>query len=317
MPAPDADRPSWVKVGVIAAVGFVVGVGWPKLAGIRLGPSAPAEATAATSAAGQAEIPSAAPLVTASAPPIAPAAVTRPVVAPVVAPAVAPPSVVVGHGAVLTCKTEDGQALKGAAACGGLAGFDAVARPRLAKLATCPAASGATGKLSALFSIDFKTNHVGVDVGKSSTLSSSSSSDGMAGCLKSSFQGVSLGPIQHDNVKYAVAYSITFSSPTGGAAPPPDAPPPSGGPSPESPRAAVPPSAAASIAAPSAAEEGSAQVVWEVALVRDSPRTGQVVARLARGTRVRLMNGEEGWYKVQFGPSFSTEGYVYRGAIGK
>jgi hypothetical protein len=221
---------------------------------------------------------------------------------------------------VLTCKTESGEALKGAAACGALGGFDAVARPRLAKLASCPAASGATGKLSALFSLDFKTNHVGVDVGKSSTLSSS---DGMGACLKSSFQGVSLGPIQHDNVKYFVAYSIMFSAPTGGAAPPADLPPPSlgGSPAPADPRAAVPPSSAASIAAPAAApaaaDEGSAQVVWEVALVRDSPRTGQVVARLARGTKVRLMNGEEGWYKVQFGPAFSTEGYVYRGAIGK
>jgi hypothetical protein len=32
---------------------------------------------------------------------------------------------------------------------------------------------------------------------------------------------------------------------------------------------------------------------------------------------VRLGAGDDGWYKVQFGAGFSTEGYVYRAAIGK
>ena len=41
IPRPAADRPSWSRVGVIAAVGFIVGVAWPRLAGVRLGPSVP------------------------------------------------------------------------------------------------------------------------------------------------------------------------------------------------------------------------------------------------------------------------------------
>jgi hypothetical protein len=219
-------------------------------------------------------------------------------------------SVTVGRGVVLTCRTEDGDTLKGASGCGSLGGFDAVVRPRLAKLATCGAASGASGKLSAVFSLDFKTNRVGVDVGKSSTVAGT---DGFGTCLRASFQGVSLGPIQHDQVKYSVVYPVTFAAVAAPAAAPDAIPGP--GASPPPPGRTAPPSAAASLAAP--ADDGSAQVVWEVALVRDAPRTGQVVARLPRGTKLRLGSAEEGWYKVQFGPSFGTEGFVYRGAIGK
>ena len=37
------DRPAWGKVGVIALLGFVIGVAWPRVAGVRLGPKAPGE----------------------------------------------------------------------------------------------------------------------------------------------------------------------------------------------------------------------------------------------------------------------------------
>ncbi len=316
-PAPDADRPSWVKVGVIAAVGFVVGVGWPRVMGVRLGPSAPVEASpAAPAGAPRASdsVGGALPAVTAApapAVPIATVAVPRPQSAApaVVDPPPVPSSVVVGHGVVLTCRSEEGEALKGVAACGSIGGFDPVARPRLSKLGSCAAASGASGKLSAMFTLDFKTNHVGVDVGKSSTVPNP---EGFGACLRASFQGVSLGPIQHDQVKYSVVYGVTFAS---SSTPPAAEPAASPGGSPPPPGRTVPPSAAASLTAP--VEEGSAVVVWEVALVRDAPRTGQVVARLARGTKLRIGTAEDGWYKVQFGPSFGTEGYVYRGAVGK
>jgi hypothetical protein len=314
LPASDADRPSWVKVGVIAAAGFVIGVGWPRVMGVRLGPSAPAESSTAPASAARpvdtssgaqpaASVPAMAPAATASTAPRGPTPTEAPI----------PVTVTVGHGTVLTCRTEDGDTLKGAAACGSLGGFDGVVRPKLAKLASCNAA-GASGKLSALFSLDFKTNRVGVDVGKSSTVAGT---DGFGACLRSSFQGVSLGPIQHDQVKYSVVYAVTFAP---GPASTPSAPlPPSDATSapasPPPPGRNLPPSAPASLTAP--ADDASAQVVWEVALVRDAPRTGQVVARLARGTKLRLGAGEDGWYKVQFGPSFGTEGYVYRAAIGK
>jgi uncharacterized protein YgiM (DUF1202 family) len=41
------------------------------------------------------------------------------------------------------------------------------------------------------------------------------------------------------------------------------------------------------------------------------------VARLQRGTKVKVGAGQDGWYRVQYGSDFTSEGWVYRGAIGK
>ena len=51
IPVAEKDKPAWVKVGVIAAVGFIVGIAWPRLVGVRIGPSAPNESAASASAA--------------------------------------------------------------------------------------------------------------------------------------------------------------------------------------------------------------------------------------------------------------------------
>jgi hypothetical protein len=74
---------------------------------------------------------------------------------------------------------------------------------------------------------------------------------------------------------------------------------------------------------PSAAPSGvpgalkAAQVEWEVALVRDNPKTGKVIARLPRGSQVRVGPVKDGWYPVTYGSGYSSEGWVYRGAIGR
>src|SRR5690348_9955155 len=88
VPAPDRDSPGWVKVGVIAAVGFVIGIAWPRVMGVKLGPNAPGEAAAAASAAASASA-SAARL--AHGPEAPPASVTKSGVAPAVGGS-APPS---------------------------------------------------------------------------------------------------------------------------------------------------------------------------------------------------------------------------------
>jgi hypothetical protein len=77
-------------------------------------------------------------------------------------------------------------------------------------------------------------------------------------------------------------------------------------------------STSASVRPPSDTAEGSAQIVWEVALVRDAPKTGgKIVARLPRGTTVRLGPLKEGWYPVKYGDGFSGDGWVFRGAVGR
>ncbi len=83
------------------------------------------------------------------------------------------------------------------------------------------------------------------------------------------------------------------------------------------------PAATDPAAEPSASPSGSpaglkpAQVEWEVALVRDSPKTGKILARLPRGSQVRVGPVKDGWYPVTYGSSYSSDGWVYRGAIGR
>src|ERR1700690_4585356 len=79
VPGPAQGRPRWKSVAVIASLGFVVGVVWPRLAGVRLGPSLPeapsaslsSSASPATPSAPSAPLPSASlPSAPASAPPL-------------------------------------------------------------------------------------------------------------------------------------------------------------------------------------------------------------------------------------------------------
>ena len=197
--------------------------------------------------------------------------------------------------------------MKGIGECGRVAGFDGIAQPRLRKLATCPAALGASGKLSVVFNIDFPSNRVAVEIGKSSTVANV---EGFVACVKPAFQGVSLGALDHQNPHYALFYGLVFGAKDAAHAVA------SGG---------VPVVSAGPAAAPSSTTgpgstdvaSGTAEVIWEVAIVRDSPRTGQVLARLVRGTKLRLGSGQDGWYAVKYGPDFSSDGWVYRGAIGK
>lgn len=288
---PEHDGPAWSRVGVIAAVGLVVGIAWPKLTGVKLGPNAPSESVAAPATSAM-RAPGATREVAlaATAPLAAPGASAKPSAsAPSAVPsapaATAGVSAAVGRGVVLSCKTTEGETLK--AGCGA-SGFDLVAQPRLRNLAQCAAATHATGKLSALFTLDYATGRMDMSVGKSSTVKDT---DAFLGCMRTEFTGVVLKGLPHTHTRYVVAYAVTF-----GAAGPGDTP-----------------SRPDESAAP-AATAGSAQVTWETALVRDAPKSGAVVARLPRGTKVTTSASREGWFKITFAEG---EGWVYRGAIGR
>ncbi len=286
IPAPQADRPSWLRVGLVALVGFAVGVAWPKLAGVRIGPTAPAEAVSAV-AARAAEIASAAAITSASAAQ-PPPAVTASAAAPII-------TVTVGHAAILSCKTEDGDALKGKD-CGWLTGLDPLVQTRLKRLAQFPAAADNLGKFNVVLGLDFKNNRISVESGRSSTVKDVESLKAfVAGEVKS----MSLKPVDHTNERYSVLYVVNLSN-----------------------SEAAPANASASgtptaNATPSDVPEGMAVAQWEPTIVRDAPHTGAIVARLTRGSKVKLGALDAGWYKIQFGPAFTTEGFVYRGAIGK
>ena len=48
--------------------------------------------------------------------------------------------------------------------------------------------------------------------------------------------------------------------------------------------------------------------------MRETAKDGKVIARLAQGTRVKILKKDDDWYEVTSG---STKGWVYRTAIGK
>jgi hypothetical protein len=313
LPPEGSDRPSWVKVGAIAIIGFTVGVVWPRLAGIRPGPSAPGDATASAASAMRAPD-GPPPSSSAVASDTAAAATTSAPGADVAAVPLnnAPPAILVTHGVALSCKTTDGEALKGQA-CGGAPAFDGLAQPRLKRLAHCPGAQGLSGKLAVVFSLDFTRNKINFSFGKNSTVPNK---DTLDQCLRMSLENVSLNAVPHDNPLYAMYYSVTFTPRDSVAASIPVA---SGGGAngAGAANAGGNPVGNANAAGDPESPSGTAQVGWEVAIVRDTPRTGQVVARLQRGTKVRVGNGQDGWYRVQFGNDFASEGWVYRGAIGR
>ncbi len=295
VPGPAQDRPKWKSVAVIAAIGFVVGVAWPRLAGVRLGPSLP-EPSAASSIAPSAALSPSAPAATApsaSAPGPAASAATPPATASSTPPVPSPPAgqvVSVASGAVQSCKTTDGDALKGSE-CGKLPGLDGLVLPRLRKLADCPDAADASGRLPLVVRLDFAHNTLTVDLGHGHSVASP---EALLACARTDLAGANLARVAHDNQRYNVAYPVTFG---GGGRPTESGSPPV--------RSAADPA------------DATATVVWEVAIVRDVPKTGKVLARLSRGTQLRVGTVKDGWYPVQYGDGFGSEGWVYRGAIGR
>jgi hypothetical protein len=282
-------------VAVIAVVGFVVGVAWPRLAGVRLGPSLPSTPSPVTSPSTVAPQPSA-PEATPSSPlssiPSAVASSATSADARIAPSTPSIPSVGVTAGTVLSCKTSEGESLKGADACGKPQGLDGVVVPRLRKLAQCPDAKDASGKLVLVVRLDLVHAALTVDLGRGQGVASP---DLLLACARTELSGTPLASVVHDNPRYTVAYTVTFgaSGRTATAAP------------------------STSARAPSDEADGAAQIVWDVAIVRDAPKSGKVVARLPRGSAVRIGSMSDGWLPVKYGDAFASDGWVYRGAVGK
>jgi hypothetical protein len=292
IPRPAEDQPPWKKVAIIAAVGFIVGIAWPRLAGFRLGPNVPEASSAApalsapASQAPAAEGPVSSALSHAV---VSAAAVPAVVASPLPAAPLPPgPTITVGTGTVSSCKTSDGDSRKGPE-CGKLPGLDAIVVPRLRKLADCPDVAEANGKLQLLLQVDFVRGWLLVDLGHGQSVGSP---DLLLACTKTELAGAPVASAAHEYPRYSVAYSVTF----GGNRPP---------------------NASASARPIADATEATALVVWEVAIVRDAPKTGRVVARLPRGTTLHLGVAKEGWYPVKYGDGFASDGWVYRAALGR
>lgn len=313
VPPSSRDNPGWAKVGVIAAVGFVVGIAWPRIVGIRLGPAAPGESTAAASASRAPEPPPPSVTKAPAAVALAPTASAVPSSPATAVSAGGAPNITVQKGVVLSCKTADGDTRKGTKDCGAVPGIDLLVGPRVRKIATCAGVEGQTGKLALTVSVDFSSGRLAYDVGKASTLQNV---EAVTACLKTSFQGTSTAATPHEHPRYTVAYTAIFAPGSPQATGDDKAPLHKTDLSDKSAKEAPEKDGKASDLP--AANSGEGQVAWEVALVRDAPKTGSIVSRLPRGTKVKVGGSvKDGWYPIKFGDGFGSQGWVYRGAIGR
>jgi hypothetical protein len=294
IPRPGTDQPVWSRVGIIGIAGFLLGILWPRVAGVRLGPSVPADLAAKVEAASPSGAPRALPSgVSSAAPAGAPSASASPA-------AEAPSGkhqelVMVGPGKITKCwdkkdkKIDDCEKLL----------FDPIAVKRLRELARCPSALGLSGKMSIGFEVNFDKKDVQIKNRKGSTLPASTIG-GIIACAAREFATVPLDEVPHKHRRYNLVYGLTFYPP--GKHPEGAAPAEPGDDSP----------AAGSTTSESEAT-GSATIAWDTALLRKDPKDGEVVARIVRGTRVKIIGKQNDWYKIESG---TKAGWVYRGAIG-
>ncbi len=280
IPGPEEDQPGWRRVIIFAVVGLVIGVAWPTVAGIRVGPEVPGARTRA------AKLASATPRSTASTNKKAPSLAKS-------VPSAAPSNkqtVVVSGGTITRCYQRKKKLAP--EECGVLR-IDRFIASRLEHLTSCPSALGLQGEMAIGFDLDFKKKEIRVIQGKKSALPSTTVR-GIIACVADYISDVSPEKIAHKYSRYRVFYTLKFYPP--GAAP--------------SPTGAAEEAAAE---ADAAAARGLATVNWDTALVRDEPRSGAVIARLVRGTRVKLLGRRKDWYRIKIQ---SKEGWVYRAALG-
>lgn len=291
VPGAKDDSVKFGRVGIIAAVGFAIGVAWPRLAGVKLVPSAPVPAAAEASARE----------LTGAPPPENKPAVAAPAAASGTAPAGAAEGapterVLVSDVQIASCKNAHG---KRAQSCDRV-DFDRIARDHLRELAACPGTEGASGVLSLGFELDFERDKIkSIQSGKSTSLEQDNV-DRLLSCARKSFEGVSLKGIAHDQAAYTLYYRLELLSPAGASkkAAPSEAEP------------------AASAAAEATPASGQATVSWDVALVRSAPaRDGQVRARVLSGTRLVVTGKSGDWFRVKYDAK-GSQGWVFRTAIG-
>ncbi len=286
---PKDESPRLGRVGLIAIVGFAIGIVWPRLAGMRLVPAAPTEKTETSSAdlTGAPADAGAQPVSSAS-----PAELEPPLaVAPAASASAAGPDrqpFSVGPGEVSSCRDRAGKRRE---TCDPI-DFDAVARGRIATLSACDVVDRVEGVLSLGFDLDFEKDRVtGLQSGKRTSLPPADV-DALLGCLRRTLGEVSLSGLKHELDRYTVFYRVDFK----GAS------------------AASEPTAGQGVDVTPA--NGKATVAWDVALVRASPlRDAKVVARVLQGTRVSVTGRNGDWYRIKY-DARGNEGWTFRTAIG-
>lgn len=182
-------------VGLLALGGFIVGIVWPRLAGLSLVPEAPVDEISSPAAAE---------------PPEAPLEAAPSGHEPATKKLSPEDTLAIGEADITSCRDAKG---KSPARCGEL-DVDALVHAELRSLAQCPGATGAFGTLSIGFELDFEDKKKIVDVksGRSTDLPKAPAEE-LLRCAKKALREVSLATAQHEHARYTVFYKLLFKTP--------------------------------------------------------------------------------------------------------
>lgn len=288
IPEPSEDRAISSKVGIIAIVGFAVGVLWPRLLHVKVGPTPPESGESRVVAAASASAPAA------SASAASSAGAGEPEDVPVEQPKTTnKETVVVAPGQIMSCVNKKKDSVSD---CGPF-NFDKYASDKLAAIGDCAFAIGQKGDWSLSLNVVFDDKKPTITVGEGKIKSSFGrmATSGMLKCAQDELKTIELDKIPHTHTAYRVEYKLSFYPP--GVSPEDDKP----------------------TGEPGADDEkdlGKATVVASKAIVRDKPERekGKVLAKLPQGTHVKILSQDKDWYEIESG---KTKGWVHRQSIGK
>ncbi|HEY5955023.1 MAG TPA: SH3 domain-containing protein [Polyangiaceae bacterium] len=310
VPRPSDERPRFARIGVIAAIGFVIGVAWPGLTQVHLVPQPPSEAPPGASASAAVD-----PLLAQASNAVpgdasgALGAVTAPL-----GPNQDPSSAREQTGAsakqtgprvrladIISCVDADGKKRQKCDA----PALDPVLVEPLKGLLACDGVEGNTGSLSIGFDIDLGSGNLShFTAGRSTTLDAALAHSVLE-CAKGKLTHVDVSNVEHAYAHYRVFYIVEFqrSSDAGKRRNPQE------------------PSEQQAAQAPTGTEgelqgqSGRATVTWDVAIVRQAPKDGALVARVLGGTRVIVTGRQGDWYRIKYNAK-GDEGFVFKSAIG-
>jgi hypothetical protein len=283
IPSPVEEHPRFARVGLVAAIGFAIGIAWPWLAGVRFAPSPPTQELTRPEAPAAPDAPAPAP----SRSPNVPAAASAPAPTPTET-----KRINVGKGSVTSCRTADGKTLP---ACDPVPVDDQLV-PRLEALQGCAGVGAAAGVLSIGIKLDLEAGKVtGILQGKSTTIDDASAHT-LVACAEHELAALSLQKVPHAQASYTVFYLVEFAAAE---------------------------EAGDDGAAHDATKEsettpasGMATVAWVAARIRKEPaKESPEVGRLLSGTRVKVLGRKGDWYRVRYNAA-GDEGWVFRSAIG-
>ncbi len=178
--------------------------------------------------------------------------------------------------------------------------LEKVTKARIQTLGACSGAEKAHGTLSLGLELDFGKRKVTEVVSGKSTTLPDRETKALLECAKREFESASLDGVEHARSSYTVFYIVELlpaSEVKAGDA--------------EKEEGADGEPGVGDVTAAS----GRATVSWQVAMIRDKPKDGEVVARILSGTRVVVTGRQQDWYRIKYDAK-GSEGWVFGAAIG-